>query len=247
MSVSEEIIASDSATASISATPTPTTRPATFCEGKIKTYINVAWSELEYAEDTSASPSGQLTHLELLNGNVLSATDEAQQFHQSVQFYEDVTVIGKTKVNSLGVVGDIIAGKLTINGTDGDGSAINTLAGPLRLQPTSLGNVEIMGDKFIIDTKGNLKTVGEITTKKINIDIADGQATSIGEGIIKSGETQTIITTTAVTEKSFIFVSPKSKLTVPLSVTNQSPGASFTVEISSAQSSEIKFNWWIIN
>ena len=60
--------------------------------------------------------------------------------------------------------GSLTVGLLTINDLD---ASINSMGESLRLQSLSLANVEIMGGKVIIDTKGNLKVKGEITAEKV--------------------------------------------------------------------------------
>jgi len=55
------------------------------------------------------------------------------------------------------------------------------------------------------------------------------------------------IDTTAVSRQSAIFVTPRTKTNHQLSVTQQTAGTSFTVEVTSSSSEDIKFNWWIVN
>ena len=137
---------------------------------------------------------------------------------------------------------------LAINGLNDDGNAeINTSAGPLKLQSHGLFGIDILDGKVSINTNGDITTKGELTAKKVNIDTTDVLSASLGEGTIPVGSTSAVIATTAITNKSKIFLTPKTKITLPISVTSQTASGSFKVELSSPASVTIKFNWWIIN
>jgi hypothetical protein len=146
------------------------------------------------------------------------------------------------------VTGNIAAGLLSIHGLDsslnnGDGGASINSIGDLNLQSNGLGGINVLAGKVTIDTNGNIKTEGEITTKKVNIDTATAPSSaSLGSGTLPTGAT------TAVTNKSRIFVTATS-LTggQPLIVTTKSAGAGFTVEIEKRYNRDIKFDWWIVD
>jgi hypothetical protein len=72
---------------------------------------------------------------------------------------DTVQILGSATVG-----GSLTVGLVTINDLE---ASINSMGEPLRLQNLSLANVEIMGGKVIIDTKGNLKVKGEITAEKV--------------------------------------------------------------------------------
>ena len=104
-----------------------------------------------------------------------------------------------------------------------------------------------MNGRVIIDTDGNIKTSGEITAKKINIDETNKETASIGEGLLQQGDTKVTVKTTAVTENSRIFVTPKTLLAYPLVVTSTKKGESFTVSVKKSEDTDVKFSWWIVN
>jgi len=97
-------------------------------------------------------------------------------------------VLGKTTVAELGVTGKITTGLLVIEGLSNETdetneshetyASVSTLSGPLRLQDTALGNLEIMGGKVIIDTKGNISIQGKITVEEI-----ETQKLKVNEGV----------------------------------------------------------------
>lgn len=102
-----------------------------------------------------------------------------------------------------------------------------------------------MDGNLVIDTQGNLITKGEITAKKYNVDESDALSASAGEGLIKSGGLFTLIETTAASDSSRIFVSPK-ETAVSLAISEQKKG-SFKVIIEKILSKDLKFSWWVIN
>jgi hypothetical protein len=82
-------------------------------------------------------------------------------------------VLGRTVLSDLGVTGTINTGLLTIDGMDANASGsatINTLSGPLKLQPLGLGGLDILNGKVTLDTMGNLVVNGDITAKTIHAD-----------------------------------------------------------------------------
>ncbi|MCL5114057.1 MAG: hypothetical protein M1372_02725, partial [Patescibacteria group bacterium] len=162
-------------------------------------------------------------------------------------------VLGRTTLADLGVTGNIAAGLLSVHGLDASlnngsgGASINSI-GDLNLQSNGLGGLNILNGKVIVDTKGNIKTTGEITTAKVNIDTSVASAATLGSGVLKAGTTSVVISTTAVTSKSKIFVTATSKTGgQALIVTGKSAGTGFTVEAEQPYVQDIKFDWWIVD
>ena len=186
--------------------------------------------------------------------NVPIASDSAE-FMQEIEnatINGDLNVLGRTTVTDLGVTGNIASGLLSIHGLDssvnsGNGGATINSIGDLNLQNNGLGGLNILAGKVTIDTKGNIKTEGEITAKKVNIDTSASDAASLGSGTLLAGETSIEISTTAVTNKSRIFVTATTKTGQALSVTQKSQGVGFTVEIETPYIKDIKFDWWIVD
>lgn len=164
-----------------------------------------------------------------------------------------LSVIGRTMLSDVGITGKVNIGLLSIDGLAGGDSgdnsyaSINTSAGPLKLQSDGYNGIDLVKGNVTIDTSGNVKTKGEITAKKINIDTKNVQSASLGTGTLSSGMSKIVIHTTAVTDDSKIFITPKTATTLPLSVTSQKDGDSFTVEMAAPATKDVKFNWWIIN
>jgi hypothetical protein len=146
-----------------------------------------------------------------------------------LQIDGNLIVTGKTNLADVSITGNLTVGILTINGLEG---SISSLGKEIKLQ----------GEKVLIDYSGNIKTTGEITAKKLNIE-----GDSIGTGFIPVGQTKAEVKTQAVTDKSQVFLTPRTKTSMPLAVTQKSPGVSFTVEAETTVAKDIKFSWWVIN
>ncbi len=156
----------------------------------------------------------------------------------------DLTVTGKTNLYDVGVIGEINAGLLVIDGIEG---TINSLGTALKIQEEPTAPVEIMAGKVLIDRRGNLSVQEEITAKKYNVDTSDNEALSIGEASIQKGQKEILIKTKSVTDKSKIFLTPKTELTIPVSVIEQKDGEYFKVSIKDEADTDVVFNWWVVN
>lgn len=156
-----------------------------------------------------------------------------------------LNVSGRTLLSDVGITGVINNSTLVINGQEND---IHTLAGDLRLQATGLGGIDILNGKVTIDTSGNITTEGIVTASKLNISPHDVLGASIGSGIIQAGKTSVTISTTQVTDKSKIFITATTKTgKQAILVTTKTPEKEFAVSIEDPYSSDIKFDWWIVN
>jgi hypothetical protein len=160
----------------------------------------------------------------------------------------NLSVGGRTTLSDVGVTGAMNIGLLSIEGLSENGFAtLNTSAGPLKIQSDGINGIDILNGKIVIEPNGNMKVDGTVTVKKLNVDTEEVASASLGEAILPVGDTKVTINTTSVTEDSKIFVTPKTKSSLPLSVTGQENGTSFTVELALPADKDIKFNWWIIN
>ncbi|MBI2032008.1 MAG: hypothetical protein HYT08_05355, partial [Candidatus Levybacteria bacterium] len=225
------------------------------------TGLELNTNSLSQRVDQLASESAFLQSM--LNGAVLGVSTASNAASllpdltninaESATISGNLMVLGRTTTADLGVTGNIAAGLLSIHGLDsslnnGDGGASINSIGDLNLQSNGLGGINILSGKVTIDTNGNIKTEGEITAKKVNIDTTASNAASLGSGTLLAGDTSVVVDTAAVTNKSRIFVTATS-LTggQPLVVTNKAAGSGFTVEIERRYSRDIKFDWWIVD
>jgi hypothetical protein len=164
-----------------------------------------------------------------------------------------LTVAGKSQFADVAVAGDLEVGILKLNGVDKStpnatkSASLDAGTGLLKLQPLGLGGIDLLNGKVVFDTAGNMTIAGTLTAKKVNIDASDAASASVGGAVMKAGETSVTIKTTAVTENSKIFVTPKTKTSAPLAATIRKAGESFTVEIDAAIGKDIAFDWWLTN
>jgi hypothetical protein len=211
--------------------------------------ISSRMTSLENLYSTLATSSANFSENQFSNTN-------GQISASSASLSANLTVLGRSLLSDVGITGKLTSGLLAINGLDscplsdkGEEScaSINTSSSPLRLQSHGLYGLDILNGKVTIAENGNIKTTGEITAKKINIDTPDVAAASLGEGILKTGNTSITIETTTVSSQSAIFLTSLTKTSLPLSVTTQKENKSFTVETTSPAPQDIHFNWWIVN
>lgn len=161
--------------------------------------------------------------------------------------------VGETYLARTNVAGDLVQdGMLSIS----EGNSINVVGlsgqsgilgnGVLYLQNSSLAQgLDIFNGKVFIDKDGS------VTLQKLVISatpVAGAKADpSIGSGIIAAGETNITIYSNQVTSSAKIFVTPRSKTgSRPLVVEKITPEVSFKVSLEYPYSSDIGFDWWIV-
>ena len=111
--------------------------------------------------------------------------------------------------------------------------------GALKLQNAFGSGVEI-------DTHGNVTVNATLKAKEYEVD-TDNTSPSFGSGTLPRGQTRVVIYTESTELDSAVFVTPETLITLPLTVTDKDPGASFTVELATPQTKDVSFKWWVIN
>jgi len=118
------------------------------------------------------------------------------------------------------------------------------------------GGMNILGD---LSVDGNFNVKGAITGKELNIEkinVAIPQpdpdtgksGASIGEATISAGQTSVVVETTAVTDKSRVFVTATTSTGgQALVVIEKTAGESFKVILNAPLTTEVKFDWWVVN
>ncbi len=167
-----------------------------------------------------------------------------------------LTFFGKTSVYDLNILGVLKTGLLTVESDETAAGSIQTSVVPLKLQKDSLGNLEIMGSKVVIDTMGNMVvkeslTVKELKANKIKL-IGEKEATpgavlaaSTGKTEIVAGQTSVQIKTSLLTTDSLIFVTPEN---IPTPVAARKvDDQTIEISIETSLSESLKVNWWVIN
>ena len=123
---------------------------------------------------------------------------------------------------------------------DGINAQINTLTEPLSLQASSLAPVKIMGEKIVIDTKGNMKIKGDIFLEEGKIY---GNATFRGKAILKKGDTEVNVVQTWTTIPESVILSQGFNAGVWYE--NVTSGG-FTIKISTPQDVDTEISWIVI-
>jgi hypothetical protein len=143
-----------------------------------------------------------------------------------------------------------VAGDLVVNGTysvtqSNSGNVVNSLPN-LYFQSSPLAS--------LVDFFNGLVTInkeGAVTLQKLKVSdvkAADSQNDpTIGSGTIAAGKTQVIINTNQISKTAKVFVTPRSFTGgQSLVVASLNPGQSFTVSLDHAISTNITFDWWIV-
>ena len=143
-------------------------------------------------------------------------------------------------------------GVLTIDGLDMDSSSsatINTLSGPLKLQSLGLAGIDILNGKVTIDQNGNMKVLGDLTVSgNLTAQKLIMQGDSVGEATVSAGKVSTEVKTPLVTDKSHVFTSLRSLTGKQnLFISNLTPGVSFTVSLEEIITTDVTFDWWVVN
>jgi hypothetical protein len=160
--------------------------------------------------------------------------------------------------SSLGVDGPAemtsatLTNDLTVHGTIAT-NIISPLADDINVNlKTSFGQLLISGANNVpviaFDGMGNATFSGELTASKLSFAEASPSAQVIGVATISANLTQVTVPTTQVTPNSYIYITPTTNPDNHiLYVLDKNPGISFTVGLSTSYTSDIDFNWWIIN
>lgn len=136
-----------------------------------------------------------------------------------------------------------IAGDLVVDGTFSiSQNSLNALT-TLYIQSNPMAEVvDFFNGQVTIDNEGNLIaqtiTVAEFKVSANKIS---------GNGQIKAGTKSVEIKNTLVNTNSRILITPTSDTNLVIAVTNKTPGQNFTVSIPSQTSTDINFDWWMVN
>ena len=158
----------------------------------------------------------------------------------------DLTVTGKTNLYDVGVVGDLVAGLVTVDGVE---ASINTLGEPLKLQSEKMADVEFMGGLVRVTKEGDVHIAGELSAQKFVVNTDDQVNASAGEAVIPAGTALVEIKTESVTEGSLIYVTFTSDYTPATRywVESRKKGESFVLKMDKIVNIDSQFSWWIVN
>jgi hypothetical protein len=146
-----------------------------------------------------------------------------------------LTVTGKTILSETGITGKLTVGLLSFDGLSG---SINSL-GKLSFQ-------NMFGDGVTIDEKGNVKVSGTLTAHKLETEEFKVLGTkTAGSAVLPAGQKTVFVETEAVNPTSRVLITPTVLTSYVLAVTEKSEGK-FKVEAAEPASTNISFDWFVI-
>jgi hypothetical protein len=157
----------------------------------------------------------------------------------NAEFAKDVKVNGTLSAN---VVSPIPGNDLTLDlsGNNNSSLVIKGASGSGVLAVNQTGDVTASGSGTF--GKLNLSLIEPAYALSSTEVVATGSA---GTAMIRAHFSEVTIDNPAVTDKSLIYLTPKTDQ--PIYLMQQIPGVSFTVGISSPTTFDIPFNWIIVN
>lgn len=199
-------------------------------------------ASLESLTATLASQSALLQTLIGSSSATFAGLDELNVNEATIS--GTLNVLGRSTFADVGITGDVNIGLITIDGLEG---TINTLADDLKIQPLALAGVDFLNGKVKIDTSGNVVVKESITAKKYVIDTTSENDKTLGSATITPGQTQVTVSTTSISSESKVFVTATSQTQKTLVVSGKQSGSGFTVSVDSAPSSDLNFDWFIVD
>lgn len=213
----------------------------------LQTQLGLVQTDLSTTQNNVASLSASLNSLNVdytswkeaiaSGSGILGASDSALLDH--VATVSSLLVQNKTTTFDLTVLNKLTTGVLEI-GAGIDGDEINSVGG-IRFQTLSQGPIDFMNGKVIIDVDGS------ITAKHLKLDTTDFASSTAGRSVLKAGKSALTVDTSSITPESLVFITPITLTDVPIAVTQKSTGVGFTVTIPQTISTDLEFQWLIIN
>jgi len=167
------------------------------------------------------------------------------------QVFESLKVMGGAVLGETSIVGDLSVGLLRFGDLE---SSINALGEPLKIQNNFGARVvEIFGGKITLDPNGDIRTVGKLFAKEIEVKelkvekLVAVEGVNAGSGAIKAGESSTSVETVSVTSSSKIIITATRVTRQPLAVSEKEMGKGFTVGVAEPVLEDLPFDWWIID
>jgi len=204
-------------------------------EGTVKIAISPIW----YQTQKSAQASIDVSQLDLTGISKL----ESLTVDTNSVLYGDLNVLGNSSFTDIFASGKLAVGMLTLSSED---SSINVVGEILKLQNEyGAGNIEAFGGKIVFTSTGDLKVLAEVTAKKYNVDISNVAGASAGKVIVKSGTSETVIETGALTDNSLIFITAESSDRIFTYEVIE--GNKIRLYTSELLITDTEVNWWVIN
>ena len=176
--------------------------------------------------------------------NKLIALDDAT--------FSDVAINGKLNLgflevnaldNTIGIVGPTC-----YNADTQDLNADMCETQTLYFQKELTGSIDFFDTGIVFTPDGSIIAQGDVKAATVTTDELIIANSTLGSATLHANQTSIDIETTKVKETSRIFITPTtSTLGKTLFVESKEASSSFTVEIDSPASEDIKFDWFIVN
>jgi hypothetical protein len=180
----------------------------------------------------------------------------------------NLTVTGRSLFNDAAFTGDVTIGQMKFDSLNNDlsfnGTSCVNIDGTLNtslcdsqtmyLMKNKAGNLNIFDGKVVINPLGEMTVekiqAGEVAAAKVKAseyEIVAGSEVS-GNTNMLAGQTEITILTSKVKSNSKIFVTANNNLEgKSLYVSDKVEGVSFKVRLSQTLSSDVNFDWFILN
>ncbi|MFA5933598.1 MAG: tail fiber domain-containing protein [Microgenomates group bacterium] len=213
-------------------------------------------SALESSPSASTISQADITALNLTPPESLLATSSASLYPNPYTLtpITNATISGTLKSLGQTFLGEtIVAGDFSIDGTMSvNGDSINSI-GTLYLQNSPLAkNIDIFNGAIKLDHLGKI-TAAQIeakiiSTEKVILGTSTDENNTIGSSIIPAGSLEIPVFTTAITDKSKVFLTPTSPTgQQTLIMSGKVIGAGFVVSLEKPYTKDIHFDWFIVD
>jgi hypothetical protein len=224
--------------------------------------LTLANNSIDVLGDTLYLQKNRLGALDIMDGTVVVTTDGAVMINGNLNITGNLNVGGVLGVSTIHSNGDTIS----IDLTQGPSSTPSGFAQLLikGANNQTVASIDASGSASFTGTLSSdtintrqASVSGELNIDKLNVTnqtngttITSGDSTqsTIGQGVMPAGLRTITIANTRVTAQSMIYVTPVSSTNNQvLYILDKTPGTSFTVALDRAISTDVEFNWWIIN
>jgi hypothetical protein len=153
---------------------------------KVNSLVDSINTSLNLINDQFASVSAEIADLKFQVANASGSANVDNLWSYATESGK-LSTIYNVQTGSLDVIGKLKVGLLAFDDLD---ASIESLTG-------------------IITAKGDLAVEGKVTASKYNVDTTNVLGASLGKAVIPAGQTELVITTSAASTTSAIFVTPE--------------------------------------
>ncbi len=164
-----------------------------------------------------------------------------------------LTVNGQLTANSAYIADLFTVGQIALKN-----NILETTADTLYIQPSGLGNINILNNRLVLTADGNIAisgnvtVTGSLTAGLIKADAttspdATSSAATAGTITLSTGQTEVIITNNQLTPNSMVYLTPNGSTQNQVPYIKNKTDTNFTIAIDTALDHDVNINWWLIN